>query len=290
MSTLIKHLRKLSKDEKTAYYYDIVGEHQHESVTISKISLIFLNVHDLLRIKFIYDDENNKQQIIEFTYDQIVAFYNLYTKNIFGKADSLTIPFWFSRKKTLLTSNNMKLFIVSKNTPDVYDAYNILAEVKYVNLEPINNSMLINNKNNEIQKQYNFDINSNTLTQYIDIANSNMYVKEILWFYKNDQDEYLDVTNDVTSIQIVDGDDNKLFREPNYYKYVQPLQHHTKVPIDNFYLYSFVPHPEDYHTNMDSFGILDADKLNLFGIKTCFADNNDNKIKKIGIILYGYEK
>ena len=40
MSTLIKHLRKLSKDEKTAYYYDIVGEHQHESVTISKISTV----------------------------------------------------------------------------------------------------------------------------------------------------------------------------------------------------------------------------------------------------------
>lgn len=84
-------------------------------------------------------------------------------------------------------------------------------------------------------------------------------VKEIVWFYKQNQTSPMNFNlkqrNDFIKSRtkerwfdkgklILNGVDRFPERDADYFKYVQPYQHHTKIPTKDIFVYSFSLHPE----------------------------------------------
>ena len=86
----------------------------------------------------------------------------------------------------------------------------------------------------------------------------------------------------------LNGHDRFDIREGNYFNYVQPYQHHTRIPKDGINLYSFAIHPEQHQpSGTANLSRIDNTQLNLFFIPTT-QNGIDTKFLNADSKLYVY--
>ena len=118
-----------------------------------------------------------------------------------------------------------------------------------------------------------------------DISIKNEYnnnpVKEIIWVYQKSTDKWgyynSDGTDPFTKATItLDGYKRFTDRNPEYFKFVQPYEHHTRVPSMPIYVYSFAIKPEELQpSGTCNFERMDNVELKLTNLNT---KNNDKII------------
>lgn len=104
-----------------------------------------------------------------------------------------------------------------------------------------------------------FDIHNNIseytrdkLSKDIDIqfiVNDDDIIKEIFWVFDNNNHNsslFFNFCYDIA--QSFSINTNRL-REATYYNYVQPWQHHNRIPVDGLYVYSLALHPQQILMN-----------------------------------------
>jgi len=143
----------------------------------------------------------------------------------------------------------------------------------------------------------------------IDLANTinlnkcNNMIKEIIWTTKrNDFYKYnnqLNYTNSIPENNDKPIMSKALFRlqdsgtiivdenDTNFYNLIQPYKHHTSIPRQGIYCYSFALFPEKYQPS----GVLDGSRINTQLI--LYTNNQDNssineKLTKLGRSAYTY--
>ena len=140
------------------------------------------------------------------------------------------------------------------------------------------------------------------LVNELTLTNANTHIKEIIWTLKRD-DYYKFNENTNYTNSIPENNDSSIMSKARimfnksmervmdkdyvYYNSMQPYKHHTSIPKQGIYCYSFAIFPESYKP---------SGSLNASGIDTAlyvYTNNSDNsiinsKLNKIGKSSYNY--
>ena len=112
--------------------------------------------------------------------------------------------------------------------------------------------------------------------------NFNHPVKELVWVIQTDSDisdnRTFDYNIKIDSAKILlNGHDRITERTGNYFRLVQPYQHHTRIPGKNVYCYSFALKPEEHQpSGTCNFSRIDNAELSF---TASGVDTNPSKIK-----------
>ena len=140
------------------------------------------------------------------------------------------------------------------------------------------------------------------LVNELTLTNANTHIKEIIWTLKRD-DYYKFNENTNYTNSIPENNDSSIMSKARimfnksmervmdkdyvYYNSMQPYKHHTSIPKQGIYCYSFAIFPESYKPS----GSLNASgfEISLY-INTTEANNTiiNNKLNKIGKNSYNY--
>ena len=137
-------------------------------------------------------------------------------------------------------------------------------------------------------------------------VNFNHPVKELIWVYQTNFNKWgyydYDGNPNATSIQDSDPEHIEFFslanlklnnqdrfspRPPEYFRFVQPYQYHTRVPSIPIYVYSFALKPEEHQpSGTCNFSRIDNAYLNFVKTIASTANNNNLGITDINIKLF----
>lgn len=127
----------------------------------------------------------------------------------------------------------------------------------------------------------------------IDLKNLNHPVKELIWVAKrntNDKDDF-DFGNDEsengeimkTASLSLNGTQRIEERDNLFFRCIQPYQHHTRIPMNYIYVYSFALKPEEIQPSGScNFSRLDNAYLNV----THSAPGNDGDVDNYEYVIY----
>ena len=182
--------------------------------------------------------------------ENIENLYQVYDKNL----RNYVSPKYYNERNG--TSISIDTFIKNNDI-------NPYIECNYVYLDENERRMVITNKRNNLFLYENIykkdiEISGNSLNVELNLNNP---VKELVWTLKRgDWRNYNTITNYTKNLYEL-GDQHILKtakimwnksnerveeKEPIYYGYIQPYQHHTNVPKTGIYCYSFAIKPEDW--------------------------------------------
>ncbi len=140
------------------------------------------------------------------------------------------------------------------------------------------------------------------LVNKISLTNANTHIKEIIWTIKRDDyNKYNENTNYTNSIpenldksimskariMLENSIERVSEKDANYYNIIQPYKHHTSIPKQGIYSYSFAILPENYKPS----GSLNACSFDIsLYVNTTEANNSiiNDKLNKIGKNSYNY--
>jgi hypothetical protein len=197
--------------------------------------------------------------IIQIETEPCENLYRLYDAEL----DKFVSPTFYNSTH----GTNWRLSNFVKNTP-VDGVVNIspYMEIKYVYLNENERRLITLNKRNNkivIEQLYKKDIDVNSKYAMIEL-NLNNQVKELIWtIRRKDYLNYNEHTNYTASIpedrtfgilenaKIVWNKSNDRTEEKDamYFNMIQPYQHHTNVPKQGIYCYSFALHPEKWQAS-----------------------------------------
>ena len=233
---------------------------------------------------------------IEIILENIENLYQIYSQEL----NMYISPIYYNE---LYPNDNINIdkFVISKEI-------NAYIEASFVILDTPELKTLIDKPQIDILIEKILISSDYTLTPGIDLVNNilltnaNTHIKEIIWTIKRDDFyKYNENTNYTNSIP--ENLDNSIMskarimlnktiervteKEANYYNIIQPYQHHTSIPKQGIYCYSFALLPENYKPS----GSLNASgfEISLY-INTTEANNTiiNNKLNKIGKNSYNY--